>query len=435
MTDERVTLLECSGGFKKQTNSNKIYRFTVKTAIIGRKIIPTESVKFPNFFIHFIWFEYWFGDHGFTSNMTSQSKEILYSEKVPIDFKINSPDIQFQILFSPSFIDNKPKSCTISQLTWLDIHFDNDVGLGEIFPIVDILQSFLEFCTQTFIYPDRFQGIKFSWCRRDTYKIINSAFLSDQDDEIEEPSMMDSLFPSHEDLGLAIHNIKKQRQILTPLLLYNEIRDDFETIMEKWFQLYERSHTEIDLYIATRRDFNSLPRATFLNLIFAIEGFHRQKKTKGKIIQKSMYKNAILPNLVEKCEKEVDNILSSENESTRQSMKDAVKGKLSMANQFSLAGRLREILCIVSNYGIDEVQSKREDFIKKVKDIRNDMSHGLSTNKIPSDEILMKINKNLKTIFEALILGELGIVKKNINGIWGQRNRQGINNEKNTRSN
>ncbi|OGU59954.1 MAG: hypothetical protein A2V66_16260 [Ignavibacteria bacterium RBG_13_36_8] len=421
ITDEYVTLLDCKGGFKKQTNRNKIYQFRIKTAIIGKEVLSPASVTFPNYFLHFTWFEYWFGEHSFTIDKVSENKRITYNRKEPLEVKVPSLSLEFQIVSSPNFSDNLPKSCSISQFCWFNINFETEIHLKDIFPSISMLQIFLEFCAQENIYPNQLQGCRMISGQKATFKIIYAPFLGEFDEELDENILLEFLFPPKENLLTPNNVATNLKQLFNPIMLFQEIKVDFEKIIEKWFQLYKKSQTEIDLYIASRRNFNDIPRSTFLNLVVALEGFHRQQNVKEKVLPKERYRNDLLPLIEKECNNLVDTVCTTETEADRNAMKEAITSQLKMANQHVLKDRFRDMINSVSDYGLSEINANVEDFIKKVVQTRNEMSHGLGENQIPSNEELLDTNRKLKLLFEALILRELGILKKRNFGIWEPR--------------
>jgi hypothetical protein len=192
------------------------------------------------------------------------------------------------------------------------------------------------------------------------------------------------------------------------LFSYQEIEQRKSEIFKNWFEKYINLYPVFRLFFDTAYGINLYRTNVFLNLVFAIETYHR-RTTGGKTFNS------------EEFERIKAIVISSLND--RKHI-EWLKGKFEYLNEVNLRKRLSEIYDRFSVI-MDEIVPSKKEFIHKILATRNYYVHyteSLKKELIKEDEF-EKYNSLLKIILDMCLLDELGFSISEINkhvrkGVW-----------------
>jgi ApeA N-terminal domain 1 len=182
------------------------------------------------------------------------------------------------------------------------------------------------------------------------------------------------------------------------IALFPHIKNDFGNIYSNFKKLRKEIGAGVYLYFGTRRGRSLYNEHHFINLMWGLETFHRQKMGSPK---------------VEKLTQKIDRILNVE-----MNAKDKVwlKNKLKYADEPNLQERLHELISSIPiNIDLKKLKIFSEHCAKK----RNEISHFGSTksevsSSVSQERILYYIEA-LKILFHALLLHKIGVAPELIN--------------------
>lgn len=184
------------------------------------------------------------------------------------------------------------------------------------------------------------------------------------------------------------------KPILPPNMLFNlkNIKDDFDIIINKWYDREEVLKPVFNLYFGTLYNSDMYLEQKFSNLIQAIESYHRRTKNN----------NEIEP---EDHKKRLCDIIESVDDQYR----GWLEGKLTYSNEPTLRKRLKELTEECSSL-LKLSSSKKKSFIGKVCDTRNYFTHYDSSlaDRAANGTELLRLCNILKAIIEFNLLLEIG---------------------------
>jgi hypothetical protein len=194
-------------------------------------------------------------------------------------------------------------------------------------------------------------------------------------------------------------SLEDYKPILPPNMLFNlkDIKDDFNIIINKWYDREEVLKPVFNLYFGTLYNSDMYLEQKFSSLIQAIESYHRRTKNN----------NEIEP---EEHEKRINNII----ESVDAQYKKWLEGKLAYSNEPTLRNRLKELLEECGSLLKLSSSKKKKSFIGKICDTRNYFTHydiSLAGKAAKGTELLRLCNM-LKVIIEFNLLLEIGFDNK-----------------------
>lgn len=190
--------------------------------------------------------------------------------------------------------------------------------------------------------------------------------------------------------------------------------DDFESL-KKWFNIYEKLDFSLGLYFGQFYNKGSYAENKFLNLVFALEGFHRAMFD-GLYLDKDEYEKTVYDTVLEI----LGNVSNSD-------LRAALKSRLKYGNEYSLRKRLNllitDLKCVCNC-----------DFLELVPDFVNDVVNGRNylvhqpledSHSTPlTYHQLLRYSLTLSLVFELLILNLLGFKKELLNKVITKRARE-----------
>ncbi|MBC7109281.1 MAG: hypothetical protein H5T41_10980 [Methanomassiliicoccales archaeon] len=187
--------------------------------------------------------------------------------------------------------------------------------------------------------------------------------------------------------------------IYWPLFNFNDICNEFELFVRKWFDIKTRLEPVSNLYLATLRASEMPIELAFLTIVHALEAFHRLKIGGQELPE-------------EEHQKRVKEITDSVPSQWRQWLME----KFKYSNEVSLRARLADI-CEMFIAVANRIIGGKKDikhFISTVIDTRNYLTHyDPELKQKAADPItLFDITERLKILVECCLLRELGFSEK-----------------------
>ena len=186
--------------------------------------------------------------------------------------------------------------------------------------------------------------------------------------------------------------------------IYYDIIDDFEQIINKWFEQKELLEPVLNLYFSNIYNTKQYLTTKFLNLIQALESFHRRIYN-GKYIDDDEFVTVY------------DGLLKNIPESVSKDFFESLKSKLEHLHEYSLQKRIKDILNSCKPYH-ELILDDKKSFIEDVKNTRNYLTHydEKLKSKAKTSADLYVLNIQLRLVLELCILIQLG-TKLNIENI------------------
>lgn len=142
------------------------------------------------------------------------------------------------------------------------------------------------------------------------------------------------------------------------LFSYKDIREDFQTIIRNWYERQENLKPILGLFINTFYNPRVFNENIFLNLAQALESYHR-KFVRNETLSEDEHKAR------------VKDILHAVKDEHRQWL----ASKFAFRNEPVLSERLEELLPENSNQTLNKTIPQSEEFVQRLKDIRNYYTH------------------------------------------------------------
>jgi len=344
---------------------------------VGAHFLKAEDIKFKSLSIHFSHLDEWVNISGIDIDFPTDTKEILirYKKPEPIQVVLND-SLRLLIDFSTEypFLSHPQKEAGIKQKIYIIIEPSTEKPFEEYFPIMYHIRNFLSLATTELVQPLLIEG------KTETNKEIIA-------NTVHYPSV---------GIFYQLPNIGDETEKLTPYLMlfrYNQISNQFDVFLNNWFQKANYLETVYDLYFGTLYNPHLYLNNQFLNLIQAIESYHR-KTMKNNELPEDRHQERI---------KEILNAVPSK-------FTDWLEWKLKYSNEVNLRQRLKDILEFCSKIS-ERLISDQEAFIGKTVDTRNYLTHfdpELEQRAVKGKE-LYDLTSRLKVLLQTIFLKELGL--------------------------
>ena len=334
----------------------------------------SEELKFNSISINYSNLQDWLGTNGF---IESRSPEISITYKKPekITAKLNdvySISVDYGFSCSREF----GKNVNMEQIAYIIAESNEERPLDEYEKIMNQTMNFLTLAIREPVYP----------------LIINARTKS--------------MNPGFDSIRIyyPYFNIPTTFKSIHPLKMLFEFKDvseSFDLYLRNWFLKYKMIQPTFDLYFDTMYTSRLTIQAKFLNMMQALEAYHRRKDTMTHLD---------LPE--EEHSIRMKNIISSVDPDYR----DWLGKKLDYSNETYLSKRLEEIMNTYLDIikGIFPSKKKRMSFIGKVTEYRNALTHYDAKKDQPKGEDILEVYPNVKKIVELCLLSELGFSIKGI---------------------
>lgn len=377
----KLTLLGCHGIGSTNLPGISTLEVFVKTILIGSVHFEEVSdLVFHGANCHFLGLDEWVGIDGFNRQGTEEElSKISYQqpekinlwnsdqEKIFLWFHRRGPKLQF---FS--------KKRQIKQQILFGLEFYEDRNLEQILQRISMLRNFISFALA------------------DTTFITKITLISKQ--ATNKAKFFQVLMPTNE-FNINARSFSNHQNML---FSFSDIKENYTDIFKSWFDLYEKLRPVIELYFQSINNVYLGGENYFLNLMFALETYHRRTSSELKF-DKTDYQT--LSDALRHTVKELSN----------KKYADWLESALRYGNELSLRKRLTNILNTTHAELIVRI-GDTERFISKILDTRNFLVHydaplesrAIKSNKFPS------YNLKLKILLQICILKELGFNDKQV---------------------
>jgi hypothetical protein len=179
---------------------------------------------------------------------------------------------------------------------------------------------------------------------------------------------------------------------------FSEIANQFDGILQRWFELYEQLGPVVALYLFGKHNRYLVQENIFIGLMQALERFHRSFYG-GSFIPQAEYDATVRPLL----DAAIPPLVQ---EDFRQRLRSAIQ----YGYEFSLRRRLRELVAGLPNTGTF-AEAKSNALLGASVDTRNALAHqlhGADVSLLTGPAMYNAINIWRETLF-ALVLDRLGI--------------------------
>lgn len=387
-TGKYITLQDCfltnttlNGGFV--TSSLSVQRIFIEV-----HFETVEEIKFKSISVHYAHLDEWVDKTGFNVDHSKLHKgrlAVKYQQPKPIKVTVGDYEIMIQNV-GPSTSFDRLNEMRISQKAWITISSVQEKSLDDYLAISRHIQNFLSLAMSSPTHPLTMQGETEA-----NKEILENGKAFYYPVKIFYKPLY---FPTN----------KKALHQLEMLFTLPDVEEKFAVYIANWINKANLLGPVYDLYFSTLYNPYMYLESKFLNLIQAIETYHR-RKFGGKYQSDEEYQAGLYKKFV--------NVIPSDLEKGfKQSLKE---GKLKYANEFSLRKRLQEIVDRLSpKFAIEFIglPKARKEFISKVNDTRNYLTHysqDLSEKSAEGSELL-RLTEKLEVLLEICLLEEIGTI-------------------------
>jgi len=194
-----------------------------------------------------------------------------------------------------------------------------------------------------------------------------------------------------------------------PLLRFDQLGADGSAVLKKWFEIREDFNEVLSMMFASKY-ISSYTTTEFLNLVQALESFHR-RKFGGRYYSETDYRSIHR------------SLLDATPAGLADDFQDKLKGLYEFANEYNLRKRLRELFASLSPSVRGWIRGDEGAFIQKVVRTRNYLTHLDPRSRVDSfirgeDDLgdLWQANITLNGLATALFLQIIGVPETAISG-------------------
>lgn len=347
--------------------------------LIGKHFKNKEELEFYSIKARFKNLDLWLGKFGF-KNINFSNNNLLIDYQLPsrINFKINDT-LNGKINFNLSApLNRNILKATIEQTAELEIESQIKKPFSEILNDLMCFQNFLTLGTFETAYPFSIKLLQ-DENKKENYEVVL----------VYKPSFTFS--------------VDEKRHLREFLFSYQDLENNFEEIICKWFQLKFKIEPVILLLLDSFHNKGKFNENRFLNIVQALETYHRRFK-KNEVCSEVEHKKMI---------KEIIDSVDNSN-------KNWLQERLYFSNEPTLHNRLLELLNSFSIETIDKIIVDKEQFIKDTKNSRNYYTHYDERLKIKAIKggKLFTLTEKLKVILITVILLETGFSEEQIRNLF-----------------
>jgi hypothetical protein len=337
----------------------------VKFIFLGAHFRNPKDLKFSSIQVRFSYLNEWVGITGIKILKDRDEISIVYKDQGKLRASINNK-LTISIVFEPkttfALIQGK---AGIKQNVFIELNSSDLIMFEELQKIIRNIQNFLTLGISKPIYPLNIIG------KKGKNRIVTIL---------------------HE---LPVW-LPKSEETLTAwdmLFVYKDISEQFESMLRNWFKKGDLLESMLNLYFGTIYNPHLYLENQFLNIVQAIESYHRKTQTNYDLLEDQHNRRII-------------EILNS----VPEKYKKWLRGKLEFSNEPSLRRRLKDILesCPVS---LRQAIGNENKFIDKTTSTRHYLTHFNPNlkNKAAEGEDLMELVVKLRCIIESCLLRESGL--------------------------
>jgi hypothetical protein len=355
-----ITLTDCyfksSTGIAREKFKKKLKRnadvlptlnFEIKLILKGYHIFEKEGLVFQKVYVEIFNLHEWVGISGLQtdSDYGENTKTILYNTPEPIKAKINE-DLSLEIKFNSNNPFESPftKELKLRQQTILLLQSKKHRTLNEL---IYLLKKFNYFLSASIQKPLRIESMEL-YSENCTLRI---------DDNHKVPKPINAYQILDPNL-----KFEKRKQNWEMLFTYDDIKDNFEIMMQNWFNNYEKFEAPFNLVLSQFYISEYYLENLFINIAQAAESFHRKLELVDDTPKSEQ-------------DKEFDEKVKRVLDVTPDNLKNWVKSRISNKPKHFYDTRLKYLFKEFSNDELNNIIGDYEVFIKSVVKSRNYYTH------------------------------------------------------------
>lgn len=379
-----ITLYKCTGIFYRE-GFNDTYEtdWSVSVIIKGAHFESAADLLFNKASIELVHLDEWLsatGFHGFNFDRTKCEFEIRYKLPKRIDYNYHD-----KFLFGFDFSMTSPKyESTLDFKQTAHFFLFNGQQPLHIDKILDYITNFRDFLAFATFQPTQIQG-----------------FVAQSE------QVVTNIFGKQSMIPIKVFFVNHTPLLPTkqPFRFLFTHQDMHEGALLAWFENITKLRPVIDLLLDYISSQNPFTEQKFINIIQAVETFHRRKRGGTELPEADHQK---------RCEA-IINAVSEE-------YRGFIKEKLKYSNESSLRKRLKELIKEFDCATLQKVIPDFRSFITKVVENRNYYTHyGEDKESIAADRgELFRLTEKLKVILTFSCLSELGFQKQESEKFLGE---------------
>ncbi len=362
---------------------NPASTFFANQVMVGTHFQTEEDIRFKNVSVDFPHLAEWVGVSGFDIERNYEKRKTKVEYEFPESINCGTINEEYKIGIDfrlKSKYDILPTDAGMKQETYFYIEADQEKPLDDFEEIIYYLGAFLSLA---FDKPVNHQTVKGRTITGDLVQVY-SPFM----DEYDYSKRLDD------------HNMR---------FTYDDIKE--KDSITKWFDKLDILKPIYNLYATILSKSTRFQDHRFLNLVQALEAYHRFTQDNKEFIKEEKEKIKIILN------------------NTPQ-YNDWLKGKLNYAYELSLRQRLKELYDKYSDILSDFI--KKKDFIDKVVTTRNYLTHfdKKLKDKAVTGIKLYDLNKELRRMLSLCLFEEIGFDKEELRAIFSDTTNYLLKNPK-----
>jgi hypothetical protein len=366
-----------------------IYTYNVQFIIEGGHLPSLETMTYFKIHAELHNLSEWISKSGisvkYPDNPDEPSINIQFNEPEKIEFSIDElVNGYFRFFLRGPKISGFQKDAHIEQVVQVVFQQQNETSLKSILNTLNIFEDFLMLSLDKPTYPTSiilFSNRHLQVCgRRKTVRRLPLHLLAARPYRIENVTPMQSF---------------------KMLFNYDFLREQFPTIIAKWYETHRKIGSSFNLYFEQYYHMQNFNENTFLNLAQAAESYQAKMLNQTRMSEDDYNKIKI-------------EILSVFNEDDYPQHYQLLKEQLSFGNEAKLHDRLTTL---ANRFGNTEIELQLGDisaFVKQVKWSRNYYTHYSDKLRVKALEgaDLYFLTQKLRMLMTATILSDLGINKE-----------------------
>ncbi|HII98036.1 MAG TPA: hypothetical protein HA272_01925 [Methanoregula sp.] len=327
----KITLNNCHlHGTSHSPEGFPTQSFIIQTNLFDVHFSSKDAISFRKIKIEFKHFEYLIKSTRIQVNKPLQDANILTinnvtNEKIPF-FSVDGFNIEIIIDVHPNITTFPRRKIIIEETPYISIETDIGRKHEDFLKIIDKLQYFFSFCLSKIVYPVNVYAESEAsiWEPPDDWNV------KDDTGVIYEPIQIISHWVDLPDQS-QIEEVDRNEILFT----LNDIRDNFDFVMNKWWIKNEVFKSVFDIYFGTIFNSRMYLENTYLSLAQCIESYHRKS---SRFLDYHIHPEEYAERIGI-----LKNFLKNELQLTS-SQKKSLISTLKMGNSLSLENRIQQLL-------------------------------------------------------------------------------------------
>ena len=391
-----VTLENCStigsSWNRRSTLTKKIIQGDI--AFMGEEYGKDREITFSAFDFFIEGLDEWLGIPVGTTKHELQgnrSTSIIYSPPKPIIVPLPEEGMKLSLSFSFSTsLGFNYKETKITQSAFATLESEELRPLDDFLEVINKLHRFLCFATERKVPMTPITG--YSW--EVTQK------TGQHEKEIPIRIFYEGMSTFNDNLKVVYHDM---------LFTYKDVRDQLDTIINRWLTNYKEFEQAFNLYFTFREGTGTYVEWQFLSLMLGIETLHRMSSQETAIPQD-----------------EFDNLKDNLLEVVPEPYKQHMKNKLKHDYELTLRQRMKKMVKPFQHLYNEEKPQKKgkkppwREFVGNSVDKRNELVHVDNETKIDYPELLA-LSSKLDALFQLHLLKLCGVDESAINDLAKKR--------------